>query len=380
MSTKLSEIGYSLDDVSIVPSWISNIESRKAVLPYMLEYDKKYGGPFSGKKLPIFVAPMESVVDETNYKEFINNGVIPVISRSSSQRLTLSERISLSTETFVAISLSEANELVKWDTLGTDEKHFICVDIAQGAMLCLIYACSHLKRKFGDKIVIMTGNIANPGTYEEYCRAGIDFARVSIGSGSRCTTACATGVYVPAATLLDQIREARDQIKSRCPEQFTTNIIMDGGIDWYDKIPKSIALGADAVMIGKMFAECEEACGEIGYATSENGFMNDVYFTMEEWDNLKDCVPKYHKFKPYRMYRGMSHRSSQKMIGGDGSKVSEGICKPVTVKYKLSQLLENIEAYLRSAMSYTNSPTLDDMKENARLIILGGNGKMTYAK
>lgn len=376
--SKLTTIGYSLDDVTIVPAALSEVESRKDVNPY-LNYGERYGGPFKGDKLPIFVAPMESVVDETNYKVFLENGVIPVISRSAMQRLTLDERIDLSVETFVAISLDEARVILdEWSEFKDSRNHFICVDVAQGGMKKLIETCKYLKEKY-QNLVIMTGNIANPDTYWLYCKAGIDFVRVSIGTGNRCTTSCATGIYYPQATLLDMISQVKRFSQSMSANGFLTNIVLDGGIDWADKVAKGIALGADAVMIGKLFAECEEACGEVGYATSEDGFMNDVYFTREEWDKLKDCVPNHHKFKPYRMYSGMSHRSSQKKTGGDGSKVSEGICKPVVVKYDLPHLLENFESWLRSTMSYTNSRTLKDLKD-AEMVVLGGNGKMVYSK
>ena len=79
------------------------------------------------------------------------------------------------------------------------------------------------------------------------------------------------------------------------------------------------------------------------------------------------------------MYRGMSHRSSQKLMGGDGSKVSEGICKAVKVKYSLAHWVNNMDSYLRSSMTYTDSPTIKEL-QNAEVVILGGNGKMAYAK
>ena len=69
----------------------------------------------------------------------------------------------------------------------------------------------------------------------------------------------------------------------------------------------------------------------------------------------------------------MSHRSMQKITGGDGSKVSEGICIPIQVKYPVSHWIENMDSYLRSAMSYTNSRTLDEFKK-AEMIVLGGSG------
>ena len=83
---------------------------------------------------------------------------------------------------------------------------------------------------------------------------------------------------------------------------------------------------------------------------------------------------------PYRMYRGMSHRYSQRLIGGDGSKVSEGICKPVKVKYSLKHWITNMDSYLRSCMTYTDSNTIEELKENTELSIMANNGKQAYAK
>jgi hypothetical protein len=218
--------------------------------------------------------------------------------------------------------------------------------------------------------------------------------RVSIGSGSRCTTACATGIYTPMATLLDDLYTEREMFKTynklaekRGDKTFKlTKIIADGGIAWYSDIQKSLVLGADAVMIGRLFAECEESCGDYHWAFSINEADNNNWLTQSERDNwikiydiAKDESICYgyednpYNLKPYRQYSGMSHRSSQKITGGDGSKVSEGICKHVDVKYSVQHFLTNVEAYLRSCMTYINANTINDMK-NAEVIIVNDAG------
>ena len=187
-----------------------------------------------------------------------------------------------------------------------------------------------------------------------------------------CTTSCATGIHMGLATLLDQMNEARKAYAHSHNGNAPTKIIADGGIDWYDCIPKSLSLGADAVMIGKLFAECEEACGEIFYA-------KDIISAEHEYSCYKSIEPK-DCMKKYRNYAGMSHRSSQKITGGDGSKVSEGIVKPVEVKYPVSHWIDNMQSYLRSCMTYTNSHTIKELRENAQMIILGGSGDAAYRK
>ena len=372
---KLKTVGYELRDVAVMQAPVSFCNHRGDVNPFINVCDREV--------YPIFVAPMASVTDQNNYKKWIENKLTPVVPRSVQKSennpngLTFEERMELAKETFVSVSLKEAqNEL--YDYLDVSEygelayTWHICIDIAHGTLSELYDICKKLKSEYGKHIVLMAGNVANPAAYSFYADAGVDYCRVGIGGGSRCTTSCATGIHMGLATLLDQMNEARKAYAHSHNGNAPTKIIADGGIDWYDCIPKSLSLGADAVMIGKLFAECEEACGEIFYA-------KDIISAEHEYSCYKSIEPK-DCMKKYRNYAGMSHRSSQKITGGDGSKVSEGIVKPVEVKYQVSHWIENMNAYLRSSMTYTNSMTIKEMQENAQVIILGGSGDAAYRK
>ena len=374
--SKLTKIGYNLQDVSIMPSRITEINSRKGVNPFTTICGRE--------SYPIFVAPMAAVTNEENYKIWIENKVTPVVPRSVAFKedengniipnLTLEERLNIAEETFVSLSLSEAMEFSEYEDTGF-EKKYICIDLANGHMRKLLNVCKRLKDCYGDRVEIMTGNIANPSVYSDLCGACVDWVRVNIGSGNRCVTSCATGIYTPSATLLDELVEEKNKyIKydndCHCA---CAKIIYDGGIGWFDDINKALALGADAVMIGKLFAECEEACGEIMYARNEKEYTDGIIYGPETYS----CMAE--RMTPYRMYAGMSHRSIQKITGGDGSKVSEGICKPVEIKYPVAHWIELMDSYLRSAMSYTDSRTLNDFSK-AEMIILGGTGANVYKK
>lgn len=372
---KLKNVCYELRDVAVMQAPVSFCNHRGDVNPFI---------EVCGREVyPIFVAPMASVTDQHNYKTWIDNKLTPVVPRSVKKSennpngLTFEERMELAKETFVSISLNEAqNELYNY--LDVSEygslayTWYICIDIAHGTLSELYDICKKLKSEYGKHIVLMTGNVANPSAYSFYADAGVDYCRVGIGGGSRCTTSCATGIHMGLATLLDQMNEARKAYAHSHNGNAPTKIIADGGIDWYDCIPKSLSLGADAVMIGKLFAECEESCGEIFYA-------KDIISAEREYSCYKPLELK-DGMKKYRNYAGMSHRSSQKITGGDGSKVSEGIVKPVEVKYPVSHWIENMNAYLRSSMTYTNSMTIKEMQENAQVIILGGSGDVAYRK
>lgn len=170
--SKLTKIGYELEDVNIIQAPISYIEHRSECDP-MIE--------MCGRKVyPVIVAPMGAVTDENNYKTWLENGFICVVPRT----VDYDKRVKISSETFASFSLSEAKTLHKDITDG--KTHYICIDIAHGSMYALYDVCYKLKDRFKDKIVIITGNIAVPEAYNYYANNRIDFMRACIGTGSRC--------------------------------------------------------------------------------------------------------------------------------------------------------------------------------------------------
>ena len=141
---------------------------------------------------------------------------------------------------------------------------------------------------------------------------------------------------------------------------------------------KALALGADAVMSGYLFALAEEACGEIGYAKNISEYSKGNYLTKEEYNKLNE--EEKIGMKKFRDYYGMSTKKAQSIVNGKATKTSEGISKPVTVEYPVSKWVDNMQAYMRSAMSYTNSGNLKEFQENTQIIILGGSGDYCYRK
>lgn len=378
---KLKTVGYELRDVAVMQAPVSFCNHRGDVNPFI---------DVCGREVyPIFVAPMASVTDQNNYKTWIDNKLTPVVPRSVQKSennpdgLTFEDRMEIAKETFVSVSLKEAqNELREYlaKRLNLNSATFyICIDIAHGTLSELYEVCKKIKSLYGQQIIIMTGNVANPAAYSFYADAGVDFCRVGIGGGSRCTSSANVSIHYGMATLLDQINEERKSYAHSHNGNAPTKIIADGGIGWFDDIQKALALGADAVMAGKIFAECEEACEPIYYAKSLEAAHN------------KDCRivpfnkndgPEFEKdgYKKYRDYYGMSSRRAQKITGGSGNKTSEGIDRPVEVKHPVAKWVDNMQSYLRSCMTYTNSHTIKELRENAQVIILGGSGDAAYRK
>jgi IMP dehydrogenase/GMP reductase len=369
---KLCKIGYSLKDVTVIQAPIGKYLHRADVNPFtnICGRDGVY---------PIFVSPMASVTDEKNYKVWIDNKLTPVIPRSVKQNIDFKSRMKLAEETFVSISLQEAEEeLLKMEVKPDQKKIYICIDIANGNLQNLYHACKKLKKLFKDKICIMTGNVANPKTYKYYADYGIDWMRVGIGLGSRCITACNTSIYYPPATLLDELHREKLLYAKENNGNAPTKIILDGGITNFDEIMKALALGADAVMSGYLFAIAEEACGEIGYAKNITEYGKGNYLEKEEYNKLGNDEKK--EMNKFRDYYGMSTKKAQSIVNGRATKTSEGISKPVMIEYPVAKWVDNMQSYMRSAMSYTNSGNLDEFRENTQLIILGGSGDFCYRK
>ena len=379
---KLKTVGYELRDVAVMQAPVSFCNHRGDVNPFI---------EVCGREVyPIFVAPMASVTDQKNYKVWIENKVTPVVPRSVQKSennpdgLDFLQRMIYAKNMFVSISLKEAQtDLFEHLELCNQAKRFtekdksylhICIDIAHGTLSELYDVCKKIKSEYGDVVEIMTGNVANPSAYSFYADAGIDWMRVGIGGGSRCTSSANVSIHYGMATLLDQINEERKSYAHSHNGKAPTKIIADGGINWFDDIQKALALGADAVMCGKIFAECEEACEPFYWAESlEDAKRKELrYYNYDE-------LPEGEWYR-FRDYYGMSSKRAQKITGGSGTKTSEGIDRPVEVKYPVAKWIDNMQSYLRSCMTYTNSHTIKELRENAQVIILGGSGDAAYRK
>lgn len=380
IKSKLCKVGYELSEINIVQDPISYIDHRAECNPYINFHGKEY--------YPVIVAPMGAVTNEHNYKTWLDEKFLCVVPRT----VDLMERINIMYETFASFSLSEAeNTLVSLD-LG-DKIAYVCIDIAHGTMNRLYEICKVLKNKFGSRMVIMTGNVANPDAYAYYADIGIDYMRACIGTGSRCTTSCNVGIHYPTATLIDELRMEKEKWERDHGTTAPTKIIADGGISHFDEIQKCLALGADLVMSGNIFARSWEACESVGYMHPDNLNLTDAIPEKVYLDKLhgledalvemvQDCekykseiaqvtesLSKMRKRKPYREYYGMSTKKAQLATGGNGRTTSEGISRPIPIEYNISKWADNMKSYLISVMSYTNSKNLTELAENTELII-----------
>ena len=388
--SKLRKVGYELSDVNIVQADISFINHRAECNPYI-----KFPN-MDNDFYPVIVSPMGAVTNEYNYKTWLNEKFMCVVPRT----VDVEKRLEIMYEAFASFSLNEAEDILRFVDL-KDRTAYVCIDIAHGTMNRLYEVCKDLKQHYGQQMIVMTGNVANPKAYIYYANAGIDYLRACIGTGSRCTTSANVGVHYPTATLLDELRMEKERWEIEFGKPAPTKIIADGGIANFDDIQKCLALGADLVMSGSIFAKSWEACGNIGYMHPDNLNMTDaipekVYFDkiiglekalkdmlqdydkydgraqqllQEEIAQVTESLSKMKKRKPYREYMGMSTKKMQLATGGSGKTTAEGISRPIPVEYNINKWADNMKSFLVSVMSYTDSKTLEELARNSELII-----------
>lgn len=352
---------FDLSDISIVPSEISSIEHRSECNPF-IEDENGW--------LPLFTAPMSSVINEKNINYFIENRINPILPRTES----LETRLEYSKEYFCSFGLDEfINTFIPEDKneeiTALKEKHYILIDIANGHMKKLITIIQWCKYFHEDQIVLMVGNIANPETYRLLSEAGVDYVRCSIGSGNGCLTAVQTGIYYPNGSLISECKELKTNYNLKA------KIIADGGMKSYSDIIKALAIGADYVMLGSILNKALESAGET-ISGEDLGIISDVIFHKDKKVNQysKETLILFKAgYNFYKEFYGMSTKKAQVEMGNTSLKTSEGVIRRVQVEYTLSGWVSNFISYMRTTMSYTGKKTLEDFIGNVDYVLLTNN-------
>jgi IMP dehydrogenase/GMP reductase len=320
---------FDFDDILIKPAVLTEINSRSEVDVTDLE-----------DMLPLFTAPMDTVVDETNVDYFIANGIRVILPRKQDIDAT---HISTSMNCWMSYGLREFRNVFLMNTPDNRGANmYALIDVANGHMPSLMIALVEAKEKYGDQLVIMVGNVANPETYVELSNAGADYIRIGIGNGGGCLTTQQTGIGYPMASLIAETHALSTKLNKRA------KIVADGGFKKYSDIIKALALGADYVMLGSILNKALESSGT---TTNEQGDVIDQYSIIAK--NYFDVdIPLY------KTFRGMSTKEVQIEWGKDVIKTSEGVVRKHKVEYTVSGWVDNFTHYLKSAMSYTDCNSL----------------------
>ena len=227
----------------------------------------------------------------------------------------------------------------------------ITVDTAHGHSKGVLGMVTAIKKTYPDLNVI-GGNIATRAAAEALVEAGADVVKVGVGPGSICTTRVVTGVGVPQLSAVMEIAEYTRENK--------IGLIADGGIKQTGDIPKAIAGGADAVMMGSMFAGVDESPGET-------------------------IIYESRKYKSYRgmgsisaMNKGSKDRYFQDVEDDIKKLVPEGIEGRVPFKGNLNEVVHQMVGGLRAAMGYCGATTIDEMKKSEFVQISAASFKESH--
>ena len=334
---------FDFNDILIEPATISTISSRTVIHPYHNGF------------LPLITAPMDTVVDLSNKDKFLGLKINVCLPRGENF-------ISTNHTTFESLSLDHFNIRYIFNDRRIPIVEYVLIDIANGHMSTLMKSLVEAKRIHGNSLIIMAGNVANPKTYTELSNAGADYVRVGIGNGGACTSTVHTGVGYPMASLINECN-----LESLSLDK-PAKIVADGGMQNYSDVIKALALGADYVMIGSLFNKAIESCGD-----------NYLFGKFKVGQSLAEFAYE-HKIPVHKKFRGMSTKEVQKKWGKEVLTTSEGVIRFRKVEYKLNTWVENLEAYLRSAMSYSNALTLDDFIGKANTIKITTNAYTRFKK
>jgi hypothetical protein len=365
----------ALNDISIVPCDTTDIRSRSECNPYLKRCQTKDCSLYGS--LPLFTAPMSTVVDENNIELFTKNKIIPILPRN----ICLDKRLEyLKRGYWIAFGLSEIEQLKDKNLYDIRYPVKILIDVANGHMKCIYDIAKELK-KHNRMNKIMIGNIANPDTYLRCCENAIDYVRIGIGGGQGCLTASNVGVFYPTASLITEISELRSAYKNTNMMPTETKVIADGCAKGYSDIIKALALGADYVMCGKLFAKMLETPGECTQIQTDvlkfldNGCRSHIIdqYTFD-FKSIK------HGEKITKEYYGMSTKRAQKEFCAERIKTAEGKVEKIKIEYTMSQWVENFTDYLRSAMAYTGKRNIEDFIGDVETIRLSENASNSYNK
>ncbi len=326
---------YDFDDILIEPATLSTIRSRSEI-----NSKNTYG------MLPLMTAPMDTVVSENNFHLFKNKGILPVLPRISNPKTDW-----VDTSIFLSYSLQDFEKIFLQNKVYVPDgdRVMVLIDVANGHMESLLELSKEAKKRYGYSMRLMVGNVANPNTFYEYCKIGVDLVRIGIGNGNGCLTTVQTGVGYPMASLIEEcvkIQRKKHLMGSQIP--YKTEIVADGGFKKFADIIKALALGSDYVMLGSILNKCLESAGE---TTKEDGEIINQF--------SQESNQMFHAELPlFKTFRGMSTKEVQRAWGKEELTTSEGVVRRNKVEYTLDGWVKNFEDYLKSAMSYTGKKEL----------------------
>jgi IMP dehydrogenase len=320
---------YTYRDIGLVPTQESTIESRTNINLYR-------DSCLIDDCIPVIAAPMVKVVGSELAQNLVTRDFPVVLPRTD----YVEDDLKLWRETVAGLDSRTSNKLffsvpakdaltrIRAALKLNNPPQRFCIDVANGFSTVVQNALEELV-ELPEHFKFIAGNVASIQGYKFLADLGLDAVRVGIGGGSVCSTSLQTGIGVGQASLVYDIVQYRKALQAQNPLQSYPAIIADGGIKGPGDILKALALGADFVMAGGIFAGTDETPGSVIYVDNK-------------------------KYKSYAGQASMAVKGSNKNV--------EGVEKLVAYKGSVHDVVDSIKDGLRSGMSYLNCLSLEDLQ------------------
>ncbi len=326
----------TFDDVTLAPNY-SEILPSEADTTVSLTNNLKL-------KIPLLSSAMDTVTESKMAIAIAKVGGIGVIHRNLDIKTQVSEIRKVkkySLKVGAAVGASE-KEFIRAKEIINEGVDLIVVDTAHGHTKKVGEIIKYIKKSKNNKIALCAGNIATPEAAKFLIKLGVDIIKVGIGPGSICTTRLVAGIGVPQ---LSAILAVRNGIKNK-----KVKIISDGGIKYSGDLAKAFAAGADAVMIGSLFAGTNETPGKL---IKKNGKL----------------------FKSFRgmgsvgaMNKGSADRYFQKKQKDMSKYVPEGVEGFVKYKGDVGSIIYKLVGGLKSSMGYLGSKNIIGLRNKPHFV------------
>ena len=325
----------TFDDVLLIPKYSDVLPSETDI---SLNLSKKII-----LKVPFLSSAMDTVTESKMATAIAESGGIGVIHRNLNIKKQTKEVIKVKKKKLIvgAAVGTSSEDLERARSLIDNGCDLIVIDTAHGHSEKVLKILSKIK-KINFNVPICVGNIATAEAAKKLYNSGADIIKVGIGPGSICTTRMVAGIGVPQ---ISAIMEVRGALKNR-----KIKIISDGGVKFSGDIAKALAAGADAIMMGSIFAGTAESPG-------------------------KKFKIKGRIYKQYRgmgsigaMSSGSANRYFQKNFKDKSKFVPEGVEGRVEYKGNVSKIIYQLKGGLRSSMGYIGAKNLSQISKNAKFI------------
>ena len=325
----------TFDDILLLPKYSNVLPSNTNI---SLNLTKKIF-----LKVPFLTSAMDTVTESKMAIAIAREGGLGIIHRNLDIKRQSNEVKKVKDKKLLVGAAIGTNldDLDRARSLALEGVDLIVIDTAHGHSEKVLKTLSKIK-KIIKKIPVCVGNIATGEAAKKLYNCGADIIKVGIGPGSICTTRMVAGIGVPQISAILQVKKALNKKNIK--------IISDGGIKFSGDIAKALAAGADAIMMGSIFAGTDESPGK------------------------KFKI----KGKIYKQYRGMgsigamsagsANRYFQKNFKDKSKFVPEGVEGRVEYKGKVAEIIYQLQGGLRSSMGYIGAKSLKDINKKAKFV------------